>query len=299
MRRTVRAAPGTVFPFAFRRRGTAASLLGKNRPVATDSVPASLIDRLPAQHHADLRRPEATAGEVHRLREALEKDEPEPVISEEALRRITESVPPVPPLGLVFERLFRFVLDRISDRRMRQSRSPGQSEPSAENSPSRRRPTSRSSESGVTPLPVTVYLSDEAAYHEVQAAVENLPTTAGLTVLDREEPTHRLLVPPDARHRLAQARRRCPGSTSALRTRLSATSRRPTTNFGKRTIDARRSGLCLLPRPARRGVFARETPGHQRAAARLMSVSECRAIFRQSYAGWQCPCINRIRQQGS
>ncbi|MFE2424643.1 hypothetical protein [Streptomyces hokutonensis] len=44
------------------------------------------------------------------------------------------------------------------------------------------------SESDVTPLPITIYLSDESSHSAVQAAVEQLLAKAGLVVLEREDP---------------------------------------------------------------------------------------------------------------
>ncbi|WP_169801970.1 hypothetical protein [Streptomyces phaeochromogenes] len=40
----------------------------------------------------------------------------------------------------------------------------------------------------VAPLPVTIYLSDETPHRDVEAAVEELLATAGLAVLDRDDP---------------------------------------------------------------------------------------------------------------
>ncbi|MEV0442956.1 helix-turn-helix domain-containing protein [Streptomyces spectabilis] len=52
----------------------------------------------------------------------------------------------------------------------------------------RSQPTTRSSEPEVSPLLVTIYLSDEDAHTETQAAVEQLLATAGLDILDRDPP---------------------------------------------------------------------------------------------------------------
>lgn len=151
------------------------------------------VERLLVEYRAELADPEATSRELRRLRDELEEEEPQQTVLRRALYRLNEFVQPVPPLGAAVGQLAQSVEGLPGQsgsgfERTQPAQPLRQSQPPAEDSPAGGKPASRLTEPEVAPLPITIYLSGAAPHRDVQAAVEELLSTAGLAILDREDP---------------------------------------------------------------------------------------------------------------
>ncbi|MER5517447.1 hypothetical protein [Streptomyces sp. NPDC002763] len=126
------------------------------------------------RHQTDLLHPDLAVEALLRMREEFGRPHPEPALVRQFLEQLEASVQPVPSLGTVVRELARTL------RRVFETADTGLERTQT--------PAARSPEPETAPLPITMYLSDEAAHADVQAAVEALLATAGLVVLDREDP---------------------------------------------------------------------------------------------------------------
>ncbi|MFK8908386.1 hypothetical protein [Streptomyces sp. YS-3] len=161
----------------------------------------SHVEQLLDQYYLALAGPRAPAQDLlRRLREELEDVEPQPTVLWRILDRLNEYVQPVTPLVVAVGRLADSVQHLLRQSGSRgipavafddPNRTPlpeSPSEPPAEDSPEMDEPASRTAEQEATLLPITIYLADEAPHRDVQAAVEELLATAGMEILDREDP---------------------------------------------------------------------------------------------------------------
>ncbi|MEU2624610.1 hypothetical protein ABZ642_41975 [Streptomyces sp. NPDC007157] len=159
-------------------------------PAARTAQLLALVERLLEEYQAALPNPAASIGVLLHLRLEITEAAPQLTVIH-LLEQLYATIEPVPQLAMAVTWLRQSVVDLLHQRASdfespRSSLTPGW-RPSAD-SRAGERPTSRSPEPEASPLPVTIYLSDEAPHREVQAAVEELLATAGLTVLDREDP---------------------------------------------------------------------------------------------------------------
>ncbi|MFR0359626.1 hypothetical protein, partial [Streptomyces sediminimaris] len=133
--------------------------------------------RMVERHHPDLADPELAFRLLHDIRQTIGPALARPETQERflELREILKVlVRPVPDLVTMVDELTRAARSVFGNTNAESARP--------------QKPATRSSELEATALPVTMYLSDEAAHADVQAAVEALLATAGLEVLDREDP---------------------------------------------------------------------------------------------------------------
>jgi hypothetical protein len=141
------------------------------------------------QHYGEVPDRDATLRDLYLLHTQLRDDEPNPVVVTRALKRImrflivARDILPDPRLdeacdlfGSLLSIFLRLTPDELVDGM------PGLAAGTYGGL------TTRSQPPEMVPLPVTIYLSDEDACHEVEGAVEDLLETAGLAVLDREDP---------------------------------------------------------------------------------------------------------------
>ncbi|MFC5220450.1 hypothetical protein [Streptomyces coerulescens] len=152
------------------------------------------VEQLLEQYYPALADPGTPARDLlRRLREELEEAEPRPAVLWRILDWLNQYVQPVTPLVVAVGQLAESVhnLLRTSGKGSEPTQPPlpvSPSEPPAEDSLEMDEPASRTAEPEVAPLPITIFLADEAPHRDVQAAVEELLATAGLEVLDREDP---------------------------------------------------------------------------------------------------------------
>ncbi|MCT9010311.1 hypothetical protein [Streptomyces rhizosphaerihabitans] len=160
-------------------------------PAAARTVELLLrIEALLQERRTTLVAPEAAAMELHRLWAELQEAEPQPNVVRRALDRLQGLLSPVPDLGPAVHELASMVhrllngdyFDPHLSQLLRQSKPP------AGDSLDGGKPANKVSGPEAAPLPITIYLSDEAPHRDVEAAVEELLATAGLTVLDRDDP---------------------------------------------------------------------------------------------------------------
>lgn len=121
-----------------------------------------------------LAEPELVAEMLHRMHVEIEQPDPSPEFLRSVIARLYVLIQDVPPLVMAVQELERTLRDM--------------SEYAAAGTDRSQAPAVRSSEPEPASVPVTIYLSDEAPHAGVQAAVEALLATAGLEVLDREDP---------------------------------------------------------------------------------------------------------------
>ncbi|WP_316781255.1 hypothetical protein [Streptomyces sasae] len=132
------------------------------------------LEQLARMHRAELADPPVVVALLHHIREAIEQPDPSREVLLALIERLYERVQEVPSLVVDVRTLERAVRDVFEDAAAGTDRSQA--------------PAARSSKPEPASVPVTIYLSDEAPHADVQAAVETLLATAGLEVLDREDP---------------------------------------------------------------------------------------------------------------
>ncbi|MGW4914610.1 hypothetical protein [Streptomyces sp. NPDC004270] len=132
------------------------------------------LQQMVEMHRWELAEPELVVEMLHRMHEEIEQPDPSPNLLRSLSARLYVLIQQVPPLVMVVQELERTVRDMFENAAAGTDRSQA--------------PAARSSEPEPASVPVTIYLSDEAPHADVQTAVETLLATAGLEVLDREDP---------------------------------------------------------------------------------------------------------------
>lgn len=132
------------------------------------------LQQMVEMHRSELPEPELVAERLHRIRMEIDQPDPSPELLRSLIARLYMLIRDVPPLERAGHELERTLRDMFGYAAAGTDRSQAA--------------VARSSEPELASVPVTIYLSDEAPHAEVQAAVEALLATAGLEVLDREDP---------------------------------------------------------------------------------------------------------------